>query len=278
MSLVRIAHLSDPHFGQLNPGADVAMLRFLHQMKPDMVLISGDITQRARRSQFIAAKAFMDKLAPILTFAIPGNHDIPLENLPLRFTAPYHGYHKYFQTRREAQFMFGDVSVTGLNSTSRWRHVQGALTLERIRLPLERSSKESRIRVVSIHHPMDCAKHVDEKNLIKNRDEVAHLLAETRTDLILSGHIHDPYVELSSHRYPGVARSMIISVAGTCLSSRTRAGAPNSFNWIEIASGSHDTIQLTRMDLAKDGDFRPVEKKPDRFLRNETGSWSRSGG
>ncbi len=251
------------------------MLRCLRRLTPDMVLISGDITQRARRSQFLAARAFMENLKPILTFAIPGNHDIPLENLPLRFFAPYRGFHRYFQSRREAQFMFGDVSVTGLNSTSRWRHVQGELSLQRIRPPLERSSKESRIRVVSIHHPMDCAKHVDEKNLIKNRDEVAQLLAETKTDLILSGHIHDPYVELSTQRYPEVQRSMIISVAGTSLSSRTRAGAPNSFNWIEIAAGTHDTIQLTRMDLAADGEFKPVEKKPDRFLKKESGGWSR---
>lgn len=273
MTSITIAHLSDSHFGRLNDGAEAAMVRCLHRIKPELVLLSGDITQRARRDQFLAAREFVQRLTPITTFAVPGNHDIPLFNLPVRLISPYFGFHRYFQPRREAQFTFGDISITGLNSTSKWRHIQGALSLKRIRPPLERAHRHTGIRIVAIHHPMDCAKHVDEKNLIKNRDDVASVLAELGTDLILSGHIHDPYVSLSDARYPNLQRRMIIAVAGTCLSSRTRSGQPNSFNLIKIDTARDSSIKITRMDLAPDGEFKASAHAPASFERRD-GGWS----
>jgi hypothetical protein len=58
--------------------------------------LSGDITQRARASQFKSARAFCDRLAIARLMALPGNHDIPLFNLYQRLFTPYARYLQAF--------------------------------------------------------------------------------------------------------------------------------------------------------------------------------------
>lgn len=273
MSTVRLVHLSDPHFGTVLPEVEKSLVDAVHTAKPQLVLLSGDITQRARRSQFEAARRFKEKLRPLPTLAIPGNHDIPLYNVFGRLYAPYAGFHRHFQSKRETDILVEGVRVVGLNSTSRWRHVQGSLNLERIRGPLLADWKTANVRIVAVHHPLDCAKRVDDKNLLRGREAVFQLFESASIDLVLSGHVHDPFVTLSDARYPASKRSMILSVAGTCLSWRTRKGAPNSFNLIDIETGTTPRIFLTRMDI-EGGTFRP--KDVASFVRLPGGGWTRA--
>jgi 3',5'-cyclic AMP phosphodiesterase CpdA len=275
MTCVRIAHLSDPHFGTVAPEVQAALLARLAELRLDLVLISGDITQRARRAQFRAARAFKEALQPVPAFAVPGNHDIPLINLPARLLRPYGGFHRYLQSTREAVIQVGGVRVFGLNSTSRWRHIQGRLDVERVRPALMRPDR-STVRIACVHHPLDCAKRVDDKNLLVDREPVFALFEAAAIDLVLSGHVHDPFVTLSDARYPASRRAMILSVAGTCLSHRTRKGAPNSFNYIEVAAAERPRITLARNDIAPDGRFRTRDDCVDVFERDEAG-WRRAG-
>jgi len=273
MSVVRIAHLSDSHFGTILDGVEQALTAKLHELKPDFVLLSGDITQRARRPQFEAAKRFKDGLAPIPSFAIPGNHDIPLYNVFGRLLQPYRGFHKYFQSKHETDFALKKVRVLGLNSTSRWRLVQGSLNLPRIESRVLNDWTESQVRLVSVHHPLDCAKRIDDKNLMTNREEVFGLFERAEIDMVLSGHVHDPYVGLSTARYPNHRRAMILSVAGTCTSSRTRKGAPNSFHWIEVETETEKRISITRFDMDDQNHFNPRLDCLSRFIRDPETGW-----
>lgn len=257
MSFVRIAHLSDPHFGTLNEGIEDHLLRSLEEQEPNLVLLTGDITQRARRAQFRAAKKFTRRLSmPII--AVPGNHDIPLYNVFARIFYPYWGFKKLFKNQLEKDFFHGDIQVIGLNSTSRWRHVQGDFSLPRIRARFEAHNK-CKIRIAAFHHPMDCAQHVDDKNLLRGREETMQIFDHAKVDLIVGGHIHDPFVTLSDRRYPNIQRRMILTVAGTCLSWRTRAGAPNSFNLIDVDTKDVPRIKITRMDLTSSRGFEAKE-------------------
>ncbi len=272
MSRIRIAHLSDPHFGTVVPAVQHALVSSLHALKPDLVLVSGDITQRARRHQFVAARAFKESLLPIPAFGIPGNHDIPLFNVAGRLLSPYHGFHAHFQSRREKSLRVGDVRVVGLNSTSRWRHVQGSLNLDRIRPRLFDDWATTKVRIVAVHHPLDCAKRVDDKNLIRGREKVFELFERAEIDLVLSGHVHDPFVTLSDARYPASKRSMILSVAGTCLSTRTRKDAPNSFHLLEVETEGNPSMAITRMDW--DGSaFQPRPEAAQSFERKPLLGW-----
>lgn len=263
MSRLKIAHLSDPHFGTILPGVQEGLLQTLSDLKPDLVLLTGDITQRAWREQFKAAKEFTHQLKPTPVIAVPGNHDIPLFNIFVRFFNPYWGFKKLFKDQLEKDFVHGDVVVTGLNSTSRWRHVQGDFKIDRLEKRLKSRKSDvpggPKVHIAAFHHPVDCRKPSDEKNLLKDRDRAMALFDEHGVDLIIGGHIHDPYVTLSKVRYPQTKRSMIIGVAGTCLSWRTRPGAPNSFNWIEVDTTSGSRIKITRFDQREDKKFTPEQ-------------------
>lgn len=251
---MKIAHLSDPHFGTILPGVEEGLLATLADLRPDAILITGDITQRARASQFRAARRFTEKLAPVPFIAVPGNHDIPLLNVFARLLDPYRGFKRLFKDQLEKDIQRGDALVLGLNSTSRWRHVQGAFDLPRLERRLGRAPRTGGLRVAAFHHPVDCRLPQDEKNLLVGREHAVPMLARHGIDLIVGGHIHDPYVTLSGVRYPGIERTMVIAVAGTCLSRRTRKGAPNSFNWMEIEPSR---LKITRYDKRADHAFTP---------------------
>ena len=101
MSLLRIAHLSDPHFGTTRIEVIDGILNILREIQPTLVLLTGDITQRARANQFKAAKEFIDQLEPAAVIAVPGNHDIPLGNMYARIFHPYKGYENLFKQTLE---------------------------------------------------------------------------------------------------------------------------------------------------------------------------------
>lgn len=248
MSRMRIAHLSDPHFGTILPGVREGLLATLDELKPQLILLTGDITQRARRSQFHDAKEFTHQLGQTPLIAVPGNHDIPLFNVFARLFHPYAGYRGLFKDQLEKDHLHGDIVVTGLNSTSPWRHVQGEFNLRRLNRRLRVQRPAAKVHIAAFHHPMDCAKPQDEKNLLKKADQAIRLFDHHGVDLILGGHIHDPYVTLSKVRYPQTERSMIIAVAGTCTSWRTRKDAPNSFNLIDVETATTPTMTISRYD------------------------------
>lgn len=271
---MKIAQISDPHFGTIRDGLEETLRQALFAFNPDLVLITGDITQRARTAQFRSAKKFIDSLKPLTVFAVPGNHDIPLYNLPLRFLDPYRGFRRHFFRKTTNSITIDGVKVFALNSTDRWRHIQGELH-EGLEIILNDSSADAPFKIAAFHHPMDCAKPGDEKNLLKNGEQALHVFNRAGIDLIVGGHIHDPFVNLSTTRYPQVPRSMVIAVAGTCLSWRTRSDSNNSFNQIEFdLTKGQPEMTIARMDLGDDHLFHAVEIK--RFTRDLKRNWSTS--
>ncbi len=271
MSLVRIAHLSDPHFGTILPGVREGLLKTIKELNPDLILITGDITQRARYSQFKEAKKFTHELLPIRIIAVPGNHDIPLWNIFTRLFNPYWRFKNLFKDQLERDHIHGDVIVTGLNSTSKWRHVQGDFTLDHLEKRLKANKPAAKIHIAAFHHPMDCKKSSDEKNLLQGREEAINLFDRHGVDLIVGGHIHDPFITLSKSRYPGTERSMVIGVAGTCLSWRTRPGAPNSFNLIEVDTRQVPRLTISRYDQRENLSF--TIESAHQFVRKEKIGW-----
>ncbi len=254
----RLVHISDPHFGTTTPEKIAALTEVLLNLNPDLVVLSGDVTQRAHHSQFTEAKQFCDGLQPLKILAVPGNHDIPLFNLPARFLNPYHGFRKHFGFPVNTNSVVKGIEVKGLNTTHPKRHVQGELYAKELQL-LKQFSASAAVRIVALHHPLDCAKQVDEKNLLVNAAETIEKLNIAKIDIILSGHIHDPLVRLTNTRYPTTIRPAVVSVAGTCLSSRTRAGAPNSFHVLEFdVTAEQVNLSVIRYDMNSNLKFASV--------------------
>lgn len=274
MSFLRVAHLSDPHFGTIFMGVEEGLRDILREVQPHLVLLTGDITQRARVDQFKAAKNFIDQIGCEVVIAVPGNHDIPLGNIFGRIFHPYKGYENILKQKLEQTIVLKDICITCLNSTSRWRHVQGELKNSYLEKHFQDNNSESKVRIVAFHHPMDCAEHIDDKNLLKQSNNAITHFERHKIDMVLGGHIHDPYINLSDARFPQIQRRIIFSVAGTCLSSRTRAGAPNSFNLIEINTDLVPNITLTRFDMDSEFHFSP--KVIHSFNRAKELGWNRS--
>lgn len=268
---VRVLHLSDPHFGT-ERGEVVAALRdSAALLEADLVVLSGDITQRARGPQFADAARFMASLgeAPMLT--VPGNHDIPLFNLPLRLLDPYRGYRAHFGRALNPRCSVGAVAVSGLVSCPAWRHKNGELDPADLAAALP--AGDAPLRVAVLHHPLDCRLPEDEHNLLRGAGAVVSAFCAGGVDLVLGGHIHDPYVSTTAARYPDVAAPAVLALAGTCVSRRTRRGIPNSFNLICLEHQAGVFITVERHDYDENGRcFRLAASL--RFARGGCGGWT----
>lgn len=248
--MTRILHLSDLHFGTEDVDVMQALLRLGHQLKPSLYLLSGDITQRARRSQFAAAGAFVQQLAaPLL--AVPGNHDLPLFNLPVRLLNPYGNYRRVFGNELEPQFETPELLVIGVNTTRPARHKDGEVSPAQIKQVAQqlRQAPANQLRVVMLHHPVRAVEESDVSNLLIGRDQAVPAWVDAGMDLLLAGHIHLPYqVPLQSSC--AERRAWAIQ-AGTGISRRVRGAIPNSINLIDYRPGRPRRCRIARWDYAQ---------------------------
>lgn len=260
--------MSDLHFGTEVDSVVECVRARVKKLEPQLIVVTGDITQRARKEQFFAARKFLDQLAPIPIISTPGNHDIPLFDLWARFIHPYKGYTQYFKGSLSGFYSQDGAEVLSLNSTNYLRHVQGELDLDFLEQGLSQF-KES-IRVVAFHHPMDCIQDIDVVNLLINRSEAIKLFSQYRIDLVVGGHIHDPVTRCSHLRYPEVSKPFILSVAGTTVSHRIRKKAPNSFNVYDFEKDGLLSMHFRRFEF-NGSDFE--SKTEQRFTRSVQNEW-----
>jgi 3',5'-cyclic AMP phosphodiesterase CpdA len=241
--------ISDTHFGTERPNVADALLRMAREQAPDIVVLSGDITQRARRSQFKAAREFIDRLAPAAMLAIPGNHDIPLFNLAARMFAPYANHQREFGSDLEPVWESADFLVIGVNTTRPSRHKDGEVSSEQIERVSRRlhQAPTNQLRIVVTHQPVHVTRLEDERNLLHGGDEAVRAWVNAGADLLLGGHIHLPYVRPLKERFDDLSRDAWVVQAGTAVSSRLRREAPNSVNLIRHSGAD----QLSRCNVER---------------------------
>jgi len=243
-----LLQISDLHFGTEQPEVMAALLKLAQEQRCNLVVLSGDITQRARAAQFAAAREFVDRFnLPFV--AIPGNHDIPLFNLWARFMRPYRGHIAAFGNDLEPVHSSDDLIVIGVNTTRRYRHKNGevsAAQILRIAQILERSSA-AQLRVIVVHQPVAVTRDEDITNLLRGREAALERWSAAGADIVMGGHIHLPYVlKLSTLKRP-----MWAVQAGTAVSSRIREGIPNSVNLLRWGPGSiEDSCVVERWDYS----------------------------
>lgn len=256
-----LLQVSDTHFGTERAQAVEALVRLAGEQKPAVVILSGDVTQRARRAQFDAARQFAARLGAPVTLAIPGNHDIPLFDLAVRLCAPYSKYARAFGPDLEPQYDSRELLAVCVNTTRAWRHVQGEVSpaqIARVAARL-RGARPEQMRIVVVHHPVHVISPDDEKNLLRGHAEAVREWADAGADLVLGGHIHLPYVRPVSERVSGLARPLWAVQAGTAVSSRVRDGGANSVNIVRYdASMRPRACVVERWDLIGTG-FSLVE-------------------
>ena len=226
-----LLHLSDPHFGTERPQVVEALVRFARAQQPQVVVMSGDVTQRARRVQFRAARAFVDRLGAPHVVVIPGNHDIPLFQWLARAMSPYAGFLREFE-ELEPMLDTPELLLVGVKTTRRYRHKNGEVSAAQIDAVAQRlrMAHERQLRIVVVHQPIEVLRARDEHDRLRGHEAAARGWAEAGADLVLGGHIHLPYVLPLHARLPGLTRHLWVVQAGTAVSQRVREGISNSVN------------------------------------------------
>jgi len=230
-----LLQISDTHFGTEQAPVVEALTKLTRQQRPDLIVLSGDITQRARPAQFRAARAFVDSLgAPVL--AVPGNHDIALLDLWARLRRPYARYSAAFGPDLEPIYRSPDLLVLGVNTTRPWRHKHGEISGQQVDqvAQLLAGAETAQLRVVVVHQPVAVTRAEDLSNRLRGHAAALERWAEAGADLIMGGHIHLPYVM----PLQGLARPLWAVQAGTAVSSRLRMGVPNSVNLLRWGADS----------------------------------------
>lgn len=252
--MTKLLQISDMHFGTEQPQVMLALLALSEEKKPDVLVVSGDITQRAKPEQFRRAKAFCDRLGIAQMLSLPGNHDIPLYNLHARLVRPYAAYRHAFGDVLEPELVTPSLCLLSVNTTRWWRHKNGDVSkaqIARVCGQLARATPQQ-LRVVVVHQPVHVLRPQDEHDRLRGWQPAVQAWSAAGADVVMGGHIHLPYVCELSSTVSGLSRRLWCVQAGTAVSSRIRREAPNSVNLLEFASdaqGLHCSVE--RWDYQK---------------------------
>jgi 3',5'-cyclic AMP phosphodiesterase CpdA len=229
-----VVQRSDTHFGTERPAVVEALVDWVRRQSPGLLVLSGDITQRARRAQFAAARAFVDRLGVPRVLAIPGNHDLPLFDPVARMFRPDANYRRTFGDDLEPRHVSDGLRVAAVRTTRRWRHVDGevsAAQVERIGRCTAQAD-DARLRIVVVHQPIGVPRPQDAHDRLHGHERAVRRWSAAGVDLVLGGHSHLPCVLALHDRVAGLPRRMGAVQAGTAVSARTRREAPDSVNLI----------------------------------------------
>lgn len=229
-----IVHLSDIHFGRVNHQVISPLIEAITKIAPDLVAVSGDLTQRARSHQFKEARAFLDRL-PTPQIVVPGNHDVPLHNVPARFLRPLRKYRRYITDDLRPFYHDDEIAVLGVNTARSLTIKDGRINEEQVAWMSERlcACDPGVVKIVVTHHPFDVPEGHDERNLVGRARMAMEALANCGADLFLAGHLHVSHTSHSATRYKIKGHSALVVQAGTAASARGR-GEENSFNVLRI--------------------------------------------
>jgi len=251
--LASIAHLSDVHFGRHDPVIVAAVERFLAERRPELVVISGDFTQRARVKQYEMACAFVDRIEamglPVL--AVPGNHDVPLYDVARRFLRPLDRYKQFIDDDLCPWLETENIAALGVNTARALTIKDGSINYEQMAHIRQsfRDVPRGKTRILVTHHPLFAMPIGDDGELGKvvNRNEDAvSAVAEAGVHILLAGHFHRSF-SVSARDMVETAGAALVVQAGTATSTRLRGGEQQSFNWIE-AEGGRVELQVQRWE------------------------------
>jgi 3',5'-cyclic AMP phosphodiesterase CpdA len=271
--MARLIHLSDLHFGAHDDRLVKAVETRVHDEKPDLVIVSGDFTQRARTEQFKQACAFLQRLRDggHEVLGVPGNHDIPLYDVLRRFLSPLTRYRKYIDDTLCPFHQLPTAVVLGINTARSATFKQGKINDEQVAFIRDTFSKVDAAvpRILVTHHPIFALPTGDGVgDPVKNQGDVLHMISEIGVDLLLAGHNHRASHQDSADFVTKSTGALVIQ-AGTATSTRVR-GEQQSFNRI-VVNGENVEVTLIGWHHTqfRDGD-------PARFTRRE-GRWVKLG-
>lgn len=250
-----ILHVSDLHFGPpFLPDRADAVLELASRRPPDVVVVSGDLTQRAREDQFREAAEYLRRFeAPVVT--TPGNHDVPLYRVWERFLDPYRHYRAEVQNRLDSVTRVDGMTLVSLNSSRSFTFKNGKLEEEQLAFAARafEESPEEDVRVVVTHHHLAPPPDFSNDRVMPGARRALSAFAEQGVDLVLAGHMHRAYIGDSLDFFPGQEREqgIVIVQCGTTTSARGRGRERfnNSLNYITTQAATFRITHYLWRDL-----------------------------
>jgi Icc protein len=220
---LKIAHISDIHVGSNHFVSNLLnrAITEINELEPDLVLVSGDLTNDGFRQEYSAASAYLDNITCELTVVIPGNHDSR--------NVGYVHFEDLFGQRNKVVTLPG-MTMVALDSSQPDLN-EGRLGRQNYRWMVDQFANDTDFRIVALHHhllPLPGTGR--ERNIIEDAGDFLEQLVYEGVDLVLSGHKHVPHTWHFEDFY--------ISNAGTVSSLRVRGYARPCYNVIEIVPGS----------------------------------------
>jgi len=272
--MAKLVHLSDLHFGAHDDRIVSAVEQEITKAAPDLVIVSGDFTQRAKTEQFQEACRFLERVrdAGHDVIGVPGNHDVPLYDVLRRFMSPLTRYRKYIDETLCPYHQLEGAAVLGINTARSLTIKDGRINREQIDFIRETFSRapEGAVRVLVTHHPLFALPVSDGGELGEaiGRQELAlDAVNELGVDLLLAGHNH----RASTHHARDLvtrAGGALVVQAGTATSVRLRE-EEQSFNILEV---DKETVSISLMKWAGEAFQSAV---PTQFHKTEEG-WKQS--
>jgi 3',5'-cyclic AMP phosphodiesterase CpdA len=265
-----LVHLSDLHFGRIDEAIITPLIELVHRIAPDIVVVSGDLTQRARSGQFKDARRFLDAL-PKPQIVVPGNHDVPLHNLFSRFGRPLSKYLKYISSDLTPFYLDDEIAVVGINTArsltikNGWMDDAQIETVRRRLCPVD----EKIVKIVVTHHPFDLPEQYVEDALARSASTAMTMFSACRVDILLAGHIHVSHAGSTATRYKVGGYASLFVQAGTATSTRGR-GETNSFNVIHTTP-SRITVERFRWEP----DMRTFMPADSQIFRGGPAGWNK---
>ena len=266
----KIVHLSDLHFGRVDEALIEPLVGAVVEAAPRLVVVSGDLTQRARESQFREARAFLDRL-PRPQVVVPGNHDVPLYDVVSRFGKPLEKFRRLIADDTEPFYEDEEMVVAGVNTARSLTRKYGRVNYRQVSRLRERlcGYGDGVLKVVVTHHPFDLPPGHDEREIVGRARMAMEAFASCGADLLLAGHLHVGHTGHTAERYKIGGHSALFVQAGTATSTRTRSEV-NSFNVIRL---KHPHLQVERHTWH--GDARAFRPGPAETFRRTPGGWAR---
>lgn len=278
--MVTIVHGSDLHFGKPHdPEVAEAFLESAHELSPQLLVISGDFTQRAKVREYEAAQAFLERLPPVPRVVTPGNHDVPLYRVFERLFAPFRNYRTHIRKELDTVTRIPGLTVVSLNTAAPRRAiVNGRIRPRQLRFARAafRRAPAGDLRAVVAHHHLAPAPDYEKDHPLPGARRVLDALKAMGVELVMGGHLHRAYIGNSLDVYPGKDRSrgIVIAQSGTTTSRRGRAReqAKNSFNVVRLGEGYLEVTHY--MYFSERGDFAPLSvhafpRSPNRWFHRD---------
>ncbi|MGQ9827134.1 MAG: metallophosphoesterase family protein [Roseiflexus sp.] len=229
-----LMHISDLHAGRpFHPRVAEQLAREAHDLRPDLLIISGDLVQRADfTSQWEEIVHYL-KCLPEPRLIIPGNHDVPLFHLFERFFRPLDRYRRHISPNLNPVFESPGLVVVGGNSAHGWTIDGGYVDPEQQWVMERRFARypDNVCKIAVLHHGVVRPPGYEKRSIIRNADEVMQTLERSGVDVLLCGHHHVAYVGVA-----GNTRRLIVCQSGTSTSRRVRTGmrGRNAYNVLLI--------------------------------------------